>query len=119
MDALQDSIPCEAAAAQSPRPKGRPPRKYVWRDGRYVHAETQAPYRRDEHEAMMLELWHEMHLKRYKEDVRGFRTKRIETQAKARIAKGAKPRRKKLKNATLVRSSTDEVKGGTDKLLST
>ena len=42
----------------------------------------------------MLELWHEMRLKRYKEDVRGFRTKRIETQAKARIAKGAKPRRK-------------------------
>ena len=119
MDALQDSIPCEAAAAQSPRPKGRPPRKYVWRDGRYVHAETQAPYRRDEHEAMMLELWHEMRLKRYKEDVRGFRTKRIETQAQARIAKGVKPRRKKLKNATLVRSSTDEVNDGTDKLLST
>ena len=67
----------------------------------------------------MLELWNQMRLQRYKEDVRGFRTKRIQTQAQARIARGVKPRRKKLKNATLVRSYGDEVKGGTDKLLST
>ena len=52
----------------------------------------------------MLELWNQMRLQRYKEDVRGFRSKRIETQAQARIAKGVKPRRKKLKNATLLRS---------------
>ena len=62
----------------------------------------------------MLELWNQMRLQRYKEDVRGFRTKRIETQAQARIAKGVKPRRPKLNNATLVRSPGQRVNGGTD-----
>ena len=42
----------------------------------------------------MLEVWNQMRLQRYKEDVRGFRTKRIETQLQARIAKGVKPRRR-------------------------
>ena len=115
MAALQESPPCEAAAPQTPRPKGRPPTGYVWSDGRYVREESRAPYRRNEHEAMMLELWNQMRLQRYKEDVRGFRTKRIETQMQARIAKGVKPRRKKLKNATLVRSPGQKVNGGTDK----
>jgi hypothetical protein len=96
------------------RPRGRPPARYVWCNGRYVHEDSQAPYRRDEHEAMMLELWNQMRLQRYKEDARGFRSKRIETQAQARIAKGVKPRRK-LKNATLVRSPGQKVNGGTDK----
>ena len=63
----------------------------------------------------MLEVWKQMRLQRYKEDVRGFRTKRIETQLQARIAKGVKPCRKKLKNATLVRSPGQKVNGGTDK----
>ena len=63
----------------------------------------------------MLELWNQMRLQRYKEDVRGLRSKRIENQAQARIAKGAKPRRKKLKNATLVRSPGQIVRDGTDK----
>ena len=67
----------------------------------------------------MLELWNQMRLQRYKEDVRGFRSKRIETQAQARIAKGVKPRRPKLKNTTLARSTLEEVNGGTDKLLPT
>ena len=115
MAALQESQPREAAAPQTPRPKGRPPTGYVWCDSKYVHEDSQTPYRRDEHEAMMLELWNQMRLQRYKEDVRGFRTKRIETQLQARIAKGVKPRRKKLKNATLVRSPGQKVNGGTDK----
>ena len=101
---MQESLPREAVAPQTPRPKGRPPTGYVWCDGRYVHEDSQAPYRRDEHEALMLEVWNQMRLQRYKEDVRGFRSKRIVTQAQACIAKGVKPRRKKLKNATLVRS---------------
>ena len=67
----------------------------------------------------MLEVWNQMRLQRYKEDVRGFRTKRIETQTQARIAKGVKPRRKKLQNSTLVpqqvRSEGREVNGDTDK----
>ena len=78
-----------------------------------------APYFREEHEALMLDLWRQMRLVRYHEDARGFRTRRIETQAKARIAKGIKPRRPKLKNTTLARSPAEEVNGGTDKLLST
>ena len=80
-----------------------------------MHLDSRVPYSREEHEAMMLEIWHQMRLQRYKEDVRSFRTRRIQTQAQARIAKGMKPRRKKLKNATLVRSSRGEVNGGTDK----
>ena len=115
MTALQERLPCETAALQTPRPKGRPPTGYVWCEGRYVHEDSQTPYRRDEHEAMMLELWNQMRLQRYKEDVRGFRSKRIVTQAQARIAKGVKPRRKKLENATLVRSPGQKVNGGTDK----
>ncbi len=103
MAASQESLPCEGAAPQTPRPQGRPPRWHVWCDGRYVHEDSQAPYLRDEHEATQLALWNQMRLQRYKEDVRGFRSRRIETQAQARIAKGMKPRRKKLKNATLVR----------------
>ena len=99
------------------RPRGRPPARCIWVDGRYVHEDSQAPYRRDEHEAMMLELWNQMRLQRYKEDARGFRSKRIETQAQARIAKGVKPRRKKLKNATLLRSPGQQVNGGTGKLI--
>ena len=115
MAALQENLPGEAVAPQTPRPTGRPPTGYVWCDGRYVHEDSQAPYRRDEHEALMLEVWNQMRLQRYKEDVRGFRSKRIVTQAQARIAKGVKPRRKKLKNATLVRSPGQTVNGGTDK----
>ena len=65
----------------------------------------------------MLELWNQMRLQRYKEDARGFRSKRIETQAQARIAKGVKPRRKKLKNGTLLRSPGQQVNGGTGKLI--
>ena len=117
MAALQEGLPCEAAAPQTLRPKGRPPTGYVWCNGRYVHEDSQAPYRRDEHEAMMLELWNQMRLQRYKEDVRGFRSKRIENQAQARIAKGVKPRRKKLKNGTLLRSPGQQVNGGTGKLI--
>ena len=64
----------------------------------------------------MLELWNQMRLQRYKEDVRGFCTKRIETQLQARIAKGVKPRRKKLKNGTLLRLLGQQVNGGTGKL---
>ena len=112
---MQEGLPRKAAAPQTPRPKGRPPTGYVWRDGRYVHEDSQTPYRRDEHEAMMLELWNQMRLQRYKEDARGFRTKRIETQAQAGIAKGVKPRRKKLKNATILRSPGQKVNSGTDK----
>ena len=67
----------------------------------------------------MLDLWRQMRLLRYREDVRSFRTKRIETQARARIARGLKPRRPKLKNSTLARTSAEEVSPGTDKLLST
>ena len=73
-----------------------------------------APYSREEHEALMLDLWRHMRLLRYREDARGFRSKRIETQAQARIAKGVRPRHKKLKNATLVRSPGKKVNGGTD-----
>ena len=80
-----------------------------------MHEDSQAPYVRDEHEAMMLEVWHQMRMQRYRDDVRGFRTRRTETQAQARIAKGIRPRRKKLKNATLVRSPGQKVNGGTDK----
>ena len=109
MAALQEGLPCEAAAPETPRPKGRPPTGYVWCDGRYVHEDSQAPYRRDEHEALMLEVWNQMRLQRYKEDVRGFRTRRVEAQASARVRKGRKPRRQKLKNATFARSSADEV----------
>ncbi len=101
--------------AGAPRPKGRPPTGYVWCGGKYVHEDSQSPYVRDEHEAMMLRLWNQMRLQRYRDDVRGFRTRRIETQARTRIAKGVKPRRKKIKNATLVRSPGQEVNGGTDK----
>ena len=100
---MQESLPREVVAPQTPRPKGRPPTGYVWCDGRYVHEDSQAPYRRDEGEAMMLELWNQMRLQRYKQNVRGFRTRRIEAQANARIARGVKPRRPKLKNSTLVR----------------
>ena len=103
MAELQESLPCEGATPQTPRPKGRPPKGYVWCGSGYVHEDSQAPYLRDHHEATMLALWNQMRLQRYKEDVRGFRTRRIETQAQARIAKGMKPRRKKLENATLVR----------------
>ena len=67
----------------------------------------------------MLEVWNQMRLQRYKDDVRGFRSKRIEKQAQARIAKGGKLRRAKLKNTTLARSPAEGVNGGTDKLLST
>ena len=66
----------------------------------------------------MLDLWRQMRLLRY-HDERGFRARRIETQAKARVAKGIKPRRPKLKNTTLARSPAEEVNGGTDKLVST
>ena len=97
------------------RPKGRPPTGYVWCGCKYVHEDSQSPYVRDEHEAMMLQLWNQMRLQRYRDDVRGFRTRRIETQALARIAKGVRPRRKKHKNATLVRSPVQEVNSATDK----
>ena len=67
----------------------------------------------------MLDLLRQMRLLRYREDARGFHARRIETQAKARVAKGIKPRRPKLKNTTLARSPAEEVNGRTDKLIST
>ena len=107
------------AAPAGRAPKGRPPKGHIWCGDRYVHRELLVQYSREEHEAVMLDLWRQMRLQRYKENVRGFRTRRIETQAKARIAKGIKPRRQKLKNATLVRSPGEEVNGGTDKTSAT
>ena len=112
---MEESVSVEATAPQMPRPKGRPPTGYFWCGNGYVHQDSQAPYLRDEHEAMMLEVWNQMRLQRYRDDVRGFRTKRIQTQAQARSAKGIRPRRKKLKNAKLMRSLGQEVNGGTDK----
>ena len=98
------SIPSELAS-QMPRlaPRGRPPKGYIWSDDGYVHQESLAPYAREEHENVMLDVWRQMRLLRYQEDVRGFRTKRVEALAKARIRKGCKPRRPKLKNATFAR----------------
>ena len=104
------SIP-SALASQMPRPapRGRPPKGYIWSGDGYVHQESLAPYAREEHEIRMLDVWRQMRLLRYQEDVRGFRTRRVEAQASARVRKGRKPRRQKLKNATLARSSADEV----------
>ena len=65
----------------------------------------------------MVGRWREMRFQRYREDARGFRTRRILAQSQARIAKGIKPRRQKLKNMTLARSPAEEVMGGTDKVL--
>ena len=100
---------------QRPAPRGRPPKGYIWCGDGYVHRSSLAPYSREEHEALMLDLWRHMWLLRYRADARGFRTRRIETQAKAHIAKGIKPRRPKLKNTTLAPSPAEEVTGGTDK----
>ena len=80
-----------------------------------MHHDSLVPYSRAEHEAVMLELWRQARLQRYREDVRGFRTRRIETQAKTRTSKGMKPRRRRLKNATLVRSEGRQVNNDTDK----
>ena len=106
---------------QMPRraPRGRPPKGYIWCGDRYVHHESLVPYSHDEHEKAMLGVWWQMRLQRYQEDVRGFRTMRIEAQANARIARGVKPRRPKLENSTLARASAEELDGGTDKLIST
>ena len=98
-----------------PAPRGRPPKGYIWCGDRYVHHESFVPYSHDAHEAVMLDVWRQMRLLRYHENVRSFRTKRIESQAKARIANGIKPRRQKLKNATLARSPVEEVNDGIGK----
>ncbi len=117
MAVSQEELPSGSAESQDrrPAPKGRPPKGYIWCGDGYVHHDSLAPYSHAEHEAIMLEQWRQARLQRYREDIRGFRTRRIETQAQARIAKGVKPRRKKLKNATLVRSEGQEANGDTDK----
>ena len=43
----------EAAAPQTPRPKGRPPTGYVWGGDGYVHHDTLLPFSREEHEALI------------------------------------------------------------------
>ena len=110
--------PCVSSVPEMPRPapRGRPPKGYMWCGDGYLHHELLVPYSRDAHEAVMLEDWREMRMLRYHQNVRNFRTKRIESQAKARIAKGIKPRRQKLRNATLARSPVEEVNDGTGKL---
>ena len=108
-----------APQMQRPAPRGRPPKEYIWCGIGYVHRNSLAPFSRDEHEAVMMDRWREMRLQRYREDTRGFRTRRLETQAQARIAKGIKPRRPKNKNSTLARSPAEEVNGGTGKVLTT
>ena len=110
--------PCAFPVFEMPRPapRGRPPKGYIWCGDRYVHHETLVPYSHDAHEAVMFDVWRQMRLSRYHQNVRSFRTKRIESQAKARIAKGIKPRRQKLRNATLARSPVEEVNDGTGKL---
>ena len=117
MAVLQERLLSGAAESQDrrPVPKGRPPKGYIWCEDGYVHHDSLVPYSRAEHEAVMLELWRQARVQRYREDVRGFRTRRIETQAKTRIAKGIKPHRQKLKNTTLVRSEGQEAKDDTHK----
>ena len=107
------------AKTPRPAPRGRPPKGYIWSGDRYVHHESLVPYSHDEHEAAMLHVWRQMRMLRYQKNVREFRTRRIEAQASARIARGVRPRRPKLKNSTLARSSAEEPNGGTDKLIST
>ena len=107
---------CSMSPMPGPAPRGRPPKGYIWSGDGYVHQESLAPYAREEHEKRMLDVWRQMRLLRYREDVRGFRTKRLEALAKARIRKGRKPRRQKLKNATFARSAGRGENGGTDKL---
>ena len=108
-----------APQMQRPAPRGRPPKEYIWCGIGYVHRNSLAPFSREEHEVVMLNRWREIRLQRYREDARGFRTRRILAQSQARIAKGIKPRRQKLKNMTLARSAAEEIKGGTDKVLTT
>ena len=111
------NIPAELASQMPrPAPRGRPPKGYIWSGGGYVHQESLAPYAREEHEKRMLDVWRQMRLLRYQEDVRGFRTKRVEALAMARIRNGCKPRRPKLKNATFARSAAWAENQGTDKL---
>ncbi len=100
-----------------PAPKGRPPKGHVWEGFGYVHRESLKPYSREEHAAILAELWRQARLLRYSRDERGFRTKRRTALERARRAKGAKPRRKRLANSTLTdaRSDPEELKGDTDK----
>ena len=105
----------EAAAPQTPRPKGRPPTNYVWGGDRYVHRDTLLPFSREEHEALMKEVWREMRLQRYRVDARGYPTKRVHEPHETRLAAGAKPRRRKLQNTLLPRSQPEEVNRCSDK----
>ena len=117
MAVLQESLPSVAAESQDsrPAPKGRPPKGYIWCGDGYVHRDSLVPFSRAEHEALMKEAWRQMRLHRYSVDARGFRTKRVQEQANARLAAGAKPRRRRLQNGALPRSPVQEVNRCSDK----
>ena len=109
MALLQESLSSEIAVPERSRPKGRPPAGYVWGGDGYVHHDTLSHFSRAEHEALMKGLWRKLRLQRYRVDARGCRTKRVQDQAKSRLAAGAEPRRRKLQDTTLLRSQPEGI----------
>ena len=75
------------AAAQDRPPRGRPPVGYVWKDGRWLHAESGEPFSEACQHLKFREKQRIYERRRYWEPSTGVRRRRLERSARA----GGKP----------------------------
>ena len=101
-------VPCERA------PRGRPPKGHVWKDGNFVHMESQRVFAREDHEAALKDIWRQRRKDKYAANLNGRRDQHVARLADKRRMKGARPRRKKLPN-TVLRPDARDVEGSSDK----
>ena len=95
-------------------PRGRPPKGHVWKDGNFVHMESQRVFAREDHEAALKDIWRQRRKDKYAANLNGRRDQHVARLADKRRMKGARPRRKKLPN-TVLRPDARDIEGSSDK----
>ena len=98
----------EPVEKKMPGPRGRPPKGYIWKGGRFVHEITQEPFDDRRHREERQRAWYDTQKQKYWANEGGRRDrKRMYLTIKRRL-RGAPPRPIKPPN-TLLRSVDQKV----------
>ena len=103
-----NTVTMEVYQKKTPGPRGRPPKGYIWKGGRFVHEITQEPFDDRRHREERQRAWYDTQKQKYWANEGGRRDrKRMYLTIKRRL-RGAPPQPIKPPN-TLLRSVDQKV----------